>query len=418
MDRDGHTRIEKGRGSNEPPAQPIRVAMLFPYFPPDYSGAGIQGERLARELVRSGVDVQVLCPLHPGAAVPKRESRDGLRIRRFSVPAKDIERKFSLGIKAAAWLARHSDWDLLHIHSFGYFAVLPSTVARWRGRKVLVKTTLVGADDMPKPDGRPHHRLIVEAYRRVDAVVALSAELEAGFRADPNFRGDVTRVPNGVDCHVFESVTDDSRRAARERYGIDPQSFVVMTAGRLDYRKRVTDLIEAAARTDRRPLTVLVAGPDSPFPEDRRLLTAAVQGVPEGVEVKQLGSLSFDRLREAYRAADAFVLASSSEGMPNSVLEAMSTGLPCLATDIPGSRDILADAGGLLFPVGDVEALAREIDLLARDPGRAREMGIRARAVAVSTYSMERIGERYESLYRSLLGGAFATDRPGEGSGR
>lgn len=383
----------------------IRVVMLFPFFPPDYSGAGIQGERLARELAAAGVEVQVLAPLHPGVDAPRVEQREGLRIRRFRVPQFDFERKFSLGFQAAVWLAGHSDWDLLHIHGFGYYAIAPATVARSRGRRVLVKTTLSGGDGVPKPDGRPHHRLIVEAYRRVDAVVALSAELEAGFREDPDFRAHVVRIPNGVDTERFRPASAGEKRAARGKLGIVPDEFVVVTAGRLDHRKRVVDLVKAVGRAASRPLCALLAGPDSPFPEDPPMLDRAEAGLSAEARVQRLGNVSPDDLPDVYRAADAFVLASSAEGMPNALLEAMATGLPCIATDIPGARDLLEGGEGHLYSVGDIAALARGIDALVADPAAATALGARAREAVVSHYSLGAVVGRYEAEYRRLLEG-------------
>lgn len=382
---------------------PIRVAMLFACFPPDYGGAGIQGERLAHRLLARGVDVQVLCEVHAGGDAPLQETRAGLKIRRFRIPAFDARRKISLGLQAASWLARNDDWDLLHIHGFGYFSALPSAVARWRGRKVLVKTTLLGGDDVPKASAWPHRQWIAGAYRRVDSVVALSAELEAGFRGDPNFRGEVLRLPNGVDAVAFAPADAVARRAVRDRLGIPRDAFVIFSAGQLDFRKRVVDIVEAAGRSGVRPVCVALAGPTSPYRRDALALAAATEALPAGASVVLLGQLSHDELPEAYRAADAFVLASSSEGMPNALLEAMATGLPCLASDVPGSRDVLCEGGGRLFRLGDVGALGRELEALARDPSAAAELGRQARQVVLARHSLEALAGDYLDHYRSLL---------------
>ncbi len=383
---------------------PMRVVMLFSRFPPTYGGGGIQGERLARRLVARGVDVQVLCEARGGSAAPLEEVSDGLRIRRFRIPSFDDKRNLWLGIRAAWWLARQDSWDLLHVHGFGYFGVLPTVVARWRGKKVLVKTTLLGGDGVPKDSRWPHRQWITDAYRRVDSVIALSDELEAGFRSDPKFRGAVLQLPNGVDASVFAPVDAAKRREYRERLGVPADAFVVFSAGQMDSRKRVTDIVEAAGLSGIRPICVTLAGPESPDRRDVEALATATRSLPAGASVVCLGELGHHALPEAYAMADAFVLASSAEGMPNALLEGMATGLPCLASDIPGSRDILHGGGGRLFPLGDVPALAREFASLADDPAASAALAREGREVVLERYALDRLAEQYRAHYRALLG--------------
>ena len=135
------------------------------------------------------------------------------------------------------------------------------------------------------------------------------------------------------------------------------------------------------------------------------MLDRAEAGLSAAARVQRLGNVSPDDLPDVYRAADAFVLASSAEGMPNALLEAMATGLPCIATDIPGARDLLEGGEGHLYSVGDIAALARGIDALVADPAAATALGARAREAVVSRYSLGAVVGRYEAEYRRLLEG-------------
>jgi glycosyltransferase involved in cell wall biosynthesis len=109
-------------------------------------------------------------------------------------------------------------------------------------------------------------------------------------------------------------------------------------------------------------------------------------------------------MAELYRAADVFVLASRAEGLPNALLEAMASGLACVATDIPGSRDALAHGGGLLVAAEDRDALARAIDGLAGNAPERSRLGAQARRVIEERYALGRVAERYLELYAGLLG--------------
>jgi len=194
------------------------------------------------------------------------------------------------------------------------------------------------------------------------------------------------------------------RREYRERLQIPTDAFVVFSAGQLDARKRVVDIVEAAGLSGIRPVCVVLAGPESPDPRDVERLAAAKRALPVGASVVYLGELGHHALPEAYAMADAFVLASSAEGMPNALLEGMATGLPCLASDIPGSRDVLRGGGGRLFTPGDVPALAREIAALVADPAASAALGREGREVVLEHYALDRLAERYGDHYRALLG--------------
>jgi glycosyltransferase involved in cell wall biosynthesis len=102
---------------------------------------------------------------------------------------------------------------------------------------------------------------------------------------------------------------------------------------------------------------------------------------------------------------DAFVLPSALEGIPRCVLEAMAAGVPVIATDIPGCRDVVHHAQtGLLTPVGDVGALAAAIGQLAGDAGLCRKLGAAGRALVETEFSAATMATRYHDLYRQVLG--------------
>src|SRR5690606_30688671 len=107
---------------------------------------------------------------------------------------------------------------------------------------------------------------------------------------------------------------------------------------------------------------------------------------------------------EHLRAADAFALPSVAEGMSNSLLEAMATALPCLASDIGGNADLI-DHGrtGLLVPPDDRDAWTAALIRLLGDRDLARHLGDAARARIEAEFALPAVVDRYLALYRSLL---------------
>ena len=133
----------------------------------------------------------------------------------------------------------------------------------------------------------------------------------------------------------------------------------------------------------------------------------------EGIfaEAARLGLLPYLRVLgrvgdvERYLAAsDVFALSSHAEGFSNALVEAMASGLACVATDVGGNAEALAGGAGVVVPPGDEDAFAAALAALVDDEARRRELGATARARAVVSFGMERMVEETERWYRELLG--------------
>ena len=193
---------------------------------------------------------------------------------------------------------------------------------------------------------------------------------------------------NGVDLERFRPrrSTDDIARA-RLSLGVGSSAVVVGTVGRLVWQKGFRELFAAAARlaSSRPEVVFVVVGP-----EDAAKGDALTPGGPRR-GVRRLGNVVFtghrDDVEDLYAGFDVFVLPSYREGFPRSAMEAAACGLPVIATDIRGCREVV-DHGvnGLLVPLHDVDALADALSGLAADPALRGTMGARARAKAEAEF--------------------------------
>src|SRR5262249_36402224 len=135
---------------------------------------------------------------------------------------------------------------------------------------------------------------------------------------------------------------------------------------------------------------------------DRAALEA--QAVALGIEERVHFTGAVADPAEYLRAADAFVLPSVAEGMSNSLLEAMATGLPCLASDIGGNTDLIeSERTGLLVPPSDWNAWRGALTRVVEDRHLARRLGDAARARIDAEFSLTVVVDRYLALYRRLL---------------
>ena len=206
----------------------------------------------------------------------------------------------------------------------------------------------------------------------------------------------LSRVPgqyiqNPVDAEQFKP--GDSARA-RERLGISSDAFVVGTVGRLVEQKALHVLIEAMARVENAELWIVGEGP----------LRGALENQAKagGVSCRFLGERH--DVAAILPAFDLFALASAWEGEPLSLLEAMACGIPCVATDTPGSRAILQNGkAGALVPLADPAAMAAMINLWRADATLYGKKSELAKGV-VATRTMAEVARLTLDLYQRGLG--------------
>ena len=153
-----------------------------------------------------------------------------------------------------------------------------------------------------------------------------------------------------------------------------------------------------AAPALRRTLRLVLVG-DGP-------LRAQVAAVLHQAGVADLAWLPGERrdVPEVMRGLDCFVLPSLAEGISNTILEAMSTGLAVIATAVGGNSDLIdPDRTGLMVQAGNVGALSTAIQALATDPARARAMGLAARQRVEREFSLTAMVGAYQAMYERLL---------------
>ena len=203
-------------------------------------------------------------------------------------------------------------------------------------------------------------------------------------------------IPNGI-----ESIRDHapSDQEIRKRFNLSPDSPVILGIFRLDPQKNL-DLfcsVVEQALPGFPGSHCLIAG-DGAL---RGWLEERVRRSPCQSQITLLGPS--DEIPALLAAGNILLLTSHFEGMPNVVLEAMSSGLPVVATQVGGLIDLIEEGTtGYLCPAGDRDKLASACIKLLQDPARAREMGRRARVRCEERFSVEKMIQAYLDLYRDL----------------
>lgn len=342
----------------------------------------------------------------PGPFVPAVQAR-GVRhvplanATRAMAPHKDV-----LAVGELARLFRQLAPTIVHTHNPkpGLYGRLAARAAR----VPVVVNTVHGLYALP--EDRAPKRALVYGLERLAATCS-QAELVQNPEDLDTLRS-VLRIPedrltllgNGIDLSRFGGIDRDGAVRARVRaeLGIPDDAVVVGAVGRLVAEKGYPELFEAWHRLAAMhpDAVLLVVGPTDDDKSDALPAELTERARADGVRF--LG-MRHD-VEDLYRAMDLYVLASHREGFPRSAMEAAAAGLPIVATDIRGCRQVVDDGvTGTLVPARDPDSLASALGDLLADPDRRATAATAARERAADQFDQERVIEITLSTYRRLL---------------
>jgi len=375
--------------------------MYTAYFDPEYSGAALQALTLARELRQRGHHVEFVTNRWPGLA--ETGEVDGFFVRRLEPGRWRKHREFRLWFHLSRYIwQRRRDFDIVHSHGAYYTHAFIGPLGRVAGLKSLVKASLANDDllDLNLPLIGYLHRMML---RRIDAYVGISQDLVQEFRDGGLGTDKIHHIPNGVDTNLFQPRPHDQRVALREKLGLPADRPVALYVGVLDPRKNIEWLADqwVKHRAFGSDGLLVAVGPQSREDTDGALRGRLAALGAAHPDLFALHGFSTDIL-SYYQSADALILPSLKEGLPNVVLEAMACGLPCVAARASGSRELIVEGkNGFTYAHGNVQEMGEAVRRCLSPEGVM--LGTQAREMAQTQYSIQAIADRYETLYAQLL---------------
>lgn len=381
------------------PANKKTAAILTPTYPPYRGGMGKVAETDAEQLAVLGFDVTVYAP----GAKPGR--RGDVLVRSLAAPLRWGNGAF---VPGAAAVPRRHDLTVLHYPFFG--GAEPLAVARTLGvgggKLVLTYHMDVAGTGILKPFIAAHARLCMpRIVRLADRILVTSLDYARSSLLAPLLAEEPERfreLPPAVDVRRFSPGPKSA--ALLTRHGIAPDARIVVFVGGLDrphYFKGVPNLLAALATRDLADVIGVVVGDGDLRPS----YEALARSLGLGKRVIFAGAASEAELADYYRLGDAFAFPSvdRSEAFGIAALEALSCGVPAVASDLPGVRTVVRNGvTGLLVPPGSASALAERLRTILADEGARRAMGDAGRHMAVTEYSEERRAERWKAIIAEM----------------
>jgi len=364
----------------------VRILVLGVRGIPNVQG-GIETHavELYQRLAKLGCEVEVVVR---SPFVPKETRNFGaIRIRRLWSPRTTGFEALTHSILGVLYAAIVRP-DVLHIHAIGPALVTP--LARMLGLRVIV--THHGPDYERDKWGPSARRALkigeLLGVRFSNALIVVSKVIAETIRT--RFGCDCDVIPNGTVTPTLQTGTEEI-----EQYGLVRGRYFLQVS-RLVPEKRQLDLIRAFQAAKCPGWKLVLVGGIGADDYSRQVGEAA-----KAAGVVLTGFKNGTKLQQIYSHAGAFVLPSSHEGLPIAMLEALSYGLPVLASDIPANLEVGLPPGSY-FPVGNVEVLSERLTAMAGITENPATREARRRWVA-DTYNWEPIARQTYSVYRRVL---------------
>lgn len=385
----------------------INYAHLQPHpDAPEVGGAARQCVKLSKALTRRGVDVTILTSRLTWGGTTL-DQIDGvpvvyLNTLRPILGQKGL-RKFGLYafmVSALLYLRRRrDDYDIFHAHS----ALVPGFVAVLAGKLLKKKSLIKMMNSGPRNDiirfkqdksliGTKH---MANYLFKCDKVIALNSDAYSELIGLGFSDRQIISIPNGVEVKEIRSKSLSSQ--------VDPVGPTrLIFVGRLTTTKKIDVLLRACHLLQNEwhitnfQLDILGRGG---MDADLRKLSQALN---LGNRVNFIGEIA--DVPEYLHKTDIFILPSDAEGISNALLEAMASGLACIASDVAGNRQLIQhERNGLLVETGNEVALATAIKNLIEDNNLRRQLGMAARKTVEEKFSIDAVALQYISLYQEIL---------------
>ncbi len=362
---------------------------------PTHGGSGVVATELGKHLAERGHEIAFISydtPLRLGE-LPPRVSFHEVEIERYPL-LKNFPYTLALASKMAE-VVRLKNLEILHVHyaiPFGAAAILAREITSETDLKVV--TTLHGTDITLVGNNASFKPVTTLAIERSDAVTAVSRFLESETRRQFEITRKIDVVYNFTDPRRYEHEVPPCMPRKR-----CPGVATLIHISNFRPVKRVGDVIRIFARVSAQlnaRLILVGDGPDAPVAE----ALAEELGVRDKVEF--LGVV--DRVAPILRNADLLLLPSATESFGLVALEAMTSGVPVIASDIGGIPEVVEDGvSGYLLPVGDIDLMAEKAVELLSDCAQWESFSAAARNRAVETFDYRLIVPQYEAIYERVL---------------
>ena len=369
---------------------------------PTYGGSGVVATELGIELATLGHEVHFISYSQP-FRLSGRD--DGIFYHEVPVSSYPLFEFPPYDLALASRMAEVAEFynlDLLHVHyaiPHSVSALLARQMLAARGRLLPFVTTLHGTDITLVGLDRSYLPIIRYAIQESDGVTSISSYLKEKTIEDFGVTRGIEVVTNFVNCDVYTPIKDEAARAAARLKLAKPDEAILMHLSNFRPVKRVLDVVKVFAQVAREVPAQLVLVGDGP---DRSAAEWLAHDLGIHSRIHFMGKQ--DRVNELLPLTDLMLMPSELESFGLAALEAMACKVPSIATRVGGVPELIDDGvTGLLYPVGDVDAMAAGAIGLLKDRARLEAMREAGRKTAQQRFCSSLVVPHYVRYYEQVL---------------
>jgi len=384
--------------------------MLTGAFYPEISGGGIQAWTLINAL-NTKINFYVITTSHD-FSLPRRECIGNVNLYRVIIRPNHIFSK----VQSLIWFLRvflkiRKRINILHFHGFSQKNIFFIILAKIFKKKIIQKITSFGDDDPVSIQNKRFGRLRLFFFSKADIFISVSPAISRRFLQSGIADKKLFTIANGVDTKRFIPLSNPvEKKTLRRKLQLPEENKIIIFVGFL-YLDKGADLLITAwkrirAEQNNNVSIVLIGSTNTTyFQTHTNLFDKLLKEIEEfrmGNEIIFIEKTL--EIEKYYQASDIFILPSRREGLPNALLEAMSSGLACIATRLTGITDYVIEDNkdGLLFEKNNMEELAAKLKKLLNNEKFINELGHNAREKIKKEFSIEKIAGEYLHLYKCL----------------
>ena len=300
-------------------------------------------------------------------------------------------------------------FDIVHLHGFSSRSALIVLVSKLFNKKVIIKMTSFGHDDAISIKSKG--RLFFYIFSLADFYIGVAPKFREMYSQSGLNKSEYYQVPNGVDTDLFSPLDgDEEKKRLRYELGLPVDLNLILVVGHFSVEKSANHVLDAWLKihkeSDNKSGIVFIGNTDkNNFEVDNDLVNLMHSKSRDFFEDKIFFVEKTNNIEQYYQAADVYILSSAREGLPNTLLEAMSCALPVISTRLEGVTDWVINhkVNGMMYDYGDIDNLKLLLENLLQDDNLCKCLGLNARKTIKDNFEISATTENIYDIYKDCM---------------